>query len=119
MVLVTLSGQMIAIDPQTATHRWTKQHDPVVKTNGNEKLNFSTIFLPDPVTGRLYNMKTNDGDEFELSRMDFTIPDLVLKAPFMSEEKILYTGRKLDSWFMINSMTGECKTVMGEETREF
>lgn len=116
MVLITLSGSMIALDPKNANLRWFQQHDPVVKTNGHESSNFSSIFLPDPVSGRLYSMKSskNNADECELSRTDFTIPDLVLKAPFVSKDKVLYTGRKMDSWFIINSMTGECKTVVGE-----
>lgn len=114
MVLVTLSGSMIAIDPQTANLRWFQQHDPVIKSTNNEKLNFSSILLPNPVSGQLYSLKTTKNEEFELSRMDHTIPDLVLKSPFISKDKILYTGRKADSWFIINSLTGECKTVMGE-----
>ncbi|KAL7015844.1 hypothetical protein ACKWTF_016695 [Chironomus riparius] len=112
MVLVTLSGSMIAIDPQTANLRWFQQHGPVIKSTNNEKLNFSSILLPNPVSGQLYSLKTTINEEFELSRLDHTIPDLVLKSPFISKDKILYTGRKADSWFIINSLTGECKTVM-------
>lgn len=65
-------------------------------------------------------MKQNpheDDDEwsYELEKMPHSIPDLALKAPFRSqEENILYTGRKSDSWFIINSKTGECKNVFGE-----
>lgn len=114
MVLVTLSGSMIAIDPKSANLRWFQQHDPVLKSTNNENLNFSSVFLPNPVSGHLYSLKTTDNDEFELSRFDHTIPDLVLKSPFISKDKILYTGRKADSWFIINSLTGECKTVIGE-----
>ena len=114
MVLVTLAGSMIAIDPQTANLRWFQQHDPVIKSTNNDKLNFSSILLPNPVSGQLYSLKTTENEDFELLRLDHTIPDLVLKSPFISKDKILYTGRKADSWFIINSLTGECKTVMGK-----
>lgn len=119
MVLVTLSGSMIAIDPQTANLRWFQQHDPVIKSNNNEKLNFSSILLPNPVSGQLYSLKAAGSDDFELSRLDQTIPDLVLKSPFISKDQVLYTGRKADSWFIINSKTGECKTVMGMSSINF
>lgn len=121
MVIVTLSGSMIAVDPQTSHLRWIQQFDPVLKTSqGNSNLNMSSIFLPDPVSGSIYTMKqqeSDDGDEksYELEKMPHSIPDLALKAPFRSlEENILYTGRKSDAWFIINSKTGECKNVLGE-----
>ena len=114
MVLLTLSGAMIAIDPQSGNLRWFQQHDPVIKSS--DFSNFSAILLLNPSTGQLYNLKTtrnNNNEELELSKMDQTIPDLVLKSPFISKDQILYTGRKADSWFIINSLTGECKTVIG------
>lgn len=126
MVIVTLSGSMIAVDPQTSHLRWMQQFDPVLRTSqGTSNLNSSSIFLPDPVSGSLYSMKQNphqpDSDDddddggYELEKMQHSIPDLALKAPFRSlEENILYTGRKSDSWFIINSKTGECKNVFGE-----
>lgn len=121
MVIVTLSGSMIAVDPQTSHLRWMQQFDPVLKTSqGNSNLNMSSIFLPDPVSGSLYSMRqqeSDDGEEksYELEKMPHSIPDLALKSPFRSpEENILYTGRKSDTWFMINSKTGECKNILGE-----
>lgn len=108
-----MSGSMIALDTQTANLHWFQQHDPIINTSSNEKLNFSSIFLPNPATGQLYSLKTTEQKEFELSRLDHTIPDLVLKTPFISKEKILYTGRKADSWFIINTLTGRCRTVVG------
>ena len=118
MVIVTLSGSMIAVDPQTSHLRWMQQFDPVLKTSQkNLNLNKSTIFFPDPVSGSLYAMKRQESDEesYELEKMPHTIPDLALKSPFRSsEENVLYTGRKSDSWFIINSKTGECKNVLSE-----
>lgn len=125
MVIVTLSGSMIAVDPQTSHLRWMQQFDPVLRTSqGTSNLNSSSIFLPDPVSGSLYSMKQNPVDEndeeddgwgYELEKMQHSIPDLALKSPFRSvDENILYTGRKSDSWFIINSKTGECKNVFGE-----
>lgn len=67
------------------------------------------IFLPDPRDGSLYLF----GRESEaLKKLPFTIPQLVASSPCRSSDGILYTGRKIDTWFSIDPMTGEKEQLL-------
>lgn len=70
-------------------------------------------FLPDPRHGFLY-MYGPMGDQM-LKKLPFTIPELVANAPCRSSDGILYTGKKSDTWFMIDPLTGTRKHVSGED----
>lgn len=67
------------------------------------------MFLPDPRDGSLYLF----GRESEaLKKLPFTIPQLVASSPCRSSDGILYTGRKIDTWFSIDPMTGEREQLL-------
>lgn len=48
-----------------------------------------------------------------LKKLPFTIPELVANAPCRSTEGILYTGKKSDTWFMLDPLTGSREHVSG------
>ncbi|XP_069785910.1 serine/threonine-protein kinase/endoribonuclease IRE1 isoform X2 [Narcine bancroftii] len=61
-------------------------------------------FLPDPNDGSLYTLggKNNEG----LTKLPFTIPELVQASPCRSSDGILYMGKKQDIWYVVDPMTG-------------
>lgn len=65
---------------------------------------FRPMFLPDPRDGSLY---LYGRDSEALKKLPFTIPQLVASSPCKSTDGILYTGRKVDTWFNIDPTTGE------------
>lgn len=68
------------------------------------------IFLPDPKDGSLYLY----GPETEaLKKLPFTIPQLVATSPCRSSDGILYTGRKIDTWFNVDTQTGKREQILG------
>jgi serine/threonine-protein kinase/endoribonuclease IRE1 len=112
LVLSTLSGSLIAIDPVTAETRWIQEdRDPSVNTNFHQ--NSMYVYLPDPVSGSIYKLETHGNNE--LKKLPYTIPQLVSKSPCKSSDGILYSGKKSDSWFMIDPKTGQRENVMGKE----
>ncbi len=41
-----------------------------------------------------------------LKKLPFTIPELVAASPCKSSDGILYTGKKVDTWFSVDRFTG-------------
>lgn len=68
------------------------------------------MFLPDPKDGTLYLF---GADSEVLKKLPFTIPQLVASSPCRSSDGILYTGRKIDTWFTVDPQTGEREQVLG------
>lgn len=66
-------------------------------------------YLPDPRDGSLYQL----GDMGNLKKMPYTIPQLVASAPCRSSDGILYSGKKKDTWFLIDPKTGKREKVVG------
>lgn len=66
-------------------------------------------YLPDPRDGTLYQL----GDMGGLKKLPYTIPQLVANAPCRSSDGILYSGKKSDTWFLIDPKTGQRETVLG------
>uniref|UniRef100_A0A8B9D682 Serine/threonine-protein kinase/endoribonuclease IRE1 n=1 Tax=Anser cygnoides TaxID=8845 RepID=A0A8B9D682_ANSCY len=88
----TLDGSLHAVSKRTGAIKWTlKEGEPA--------------FLPDPNDGSLYTLggKNNEG----LTKLPFTIPELVQASPCRSSDGILYMGKKQDIWYVIDLMTGE------------
>lgn len=69
----------------------------------------STPYLPDPRDGSLYQL----GDMGNLKKLPYTIPQLVASAPCRSSDGILYSGKKKDTWFLIDPKTGRREKVVG------
>lgn len=66
-------------------------------------------YLPDPRDGSLYQL----GDMGSLKKLPYTIPQLVASAPCRSSDGILYSGKKKDTWFLIDPKTGKREKVVG------
>lgn len=48
-----------------------------------------------------------------LKKLPYTIPQLVANAPCRSSDGILYSGKKSDTWYMVDPKTGRREKVMG------
>ncbi|XP_057371090.1 serine/threonine-protein kinase/endoribonuclease IRE1-like [Daphnia carinata] len=109
LVLVsTLEGNLIAINKRTGIVKWMLEDEPVIKLS--KELSKTFNLLPDPKDGSLY-MLGNSGTE-ALTKLPFTIPELVSASPSQSSDGMLYMGKKLDTWFVIDPLTGEKQEVL-------
>lgn len=82
--------------------------DPAIRVPTHSDANVSP-YLPDPRDGSLYQL----GDMGSLKKLPFTIPQLVASAPCRSSDGILYSGKKKDTWFLIDPKTGKREKVVG------
>lgn len=64
-------------------------------------------YLPDPRDGSLYQLGNMGG----IKKMPYTIPELVASAPCRSSDGILYSGRKSDTWFLVDPKTGNKERI--------
>ncbi|XP_034663834.1 serine/threonine-protein kinase/endoribonuclease IRE1 [Drosophila subobscura] len=108
MVFSTLGGGLTAIDPITSEIRWTIADDPPIVAEPQENLQVPH-FLPDPRDGSIYQL----GQMGSLKKLPYTIPQLVANAPCRSSDGILYSGKKSDTWYMVDPKTGRREKVMG------
>ncbi|XP_060802843.1 serine/threonine-protein kinase/endoribonuclease IRE1 [Amyelois transitella] len=111
LLFATLGGGMVAVEPVAGNIIWKLKDEPVVKVP-NQHANLMPQFLPDPRHGFLY-MYGPRGDQQMLKKLPFTIPELVANAPCRSTEGILYTGKKSDTWFRLDPLTGSREHVSG------
>ncbi|XP_014217501.1 serine/threonine-protein kinase/endoribonuclease IRE1 [Copidosoma floridanum] len=110
LMFSTLDGSLFAVEAQTGTIRWQQNDEPAVKVPRDVSKTTMPIFLPDPKDGSLYLY----GPETEaLKKLPFTIPQLVATSPCRSSDGILYTGRKIDTWFNVDTQTGEREQILG------
>lgn len=98
----------------TAEQRWIQEDEPSVKANTNINDYLSSVYLPDPVSGSIYKLHTDGDNGNELKKLPYTIPQLVNRSPCKSSDGILYSGKKSDTWFMIDPKTGKREHVMGK-----
>ncbi|KRK02892.1 serine/threonine-protein kinase/endoribonuclease IRE1 [Drosophila yakuba] len=108
MVFSTLGGGLTAIDPVTSEIRWTIADDPPIVAEHQENVQVPH-FLPDPRDGSIYQL----GQMGSLKKLPYTIPQLVANAPCRSSDGILYSGKKSDTWYMVDPKTGRREKVMG------
>ncbi|XP_044308463.1 serine/threonine-protein kinase/endoribonuclease IRE2 [Varanus komodoensis] len=93
---------------QEAQHRELQQHqDPLV---------LRPAFLPDPNDGSLYVVggKHKEG----LMKLPFTIPELVRSSPCRSSDGIIYTGKKEDTWIVVDPASGQKQTTLSTKAWE-
>lgn len=110
MLFSTLSGSFVGVGQRTGEIRWRQDNEPVVKVPHDITQTMVPMFLPDPKDGSLYLY----GAEFDvLKKLPFTIPQLVASSPCRSSDGILYTGRKIDTWFSIDPVTGGREQLLG------
>uniref|UniRef100_A0AAQ6ACY3 non-specific serine/threonine protein kinase n=1 Tax=Amphiprion ocellaris TaxID=80972 RepID=A0AAQ6ACY3_AMPOC len=98
----TLDGNLHAVSKKSGSIKWTLKEDPVLQVPTHVA---EPAFLPDPNDGSLYALggKNNEG----LTKLPFTIPELVQASPCRSSDGILYTGKKQDLWYVVDLLTGE------------
>ncbi|XP_051888803.1 serine/threonine-protein kinase/endoribonuclease IRE1-like [Pristis pectinata] len=101
LFISTLDGSLHAVSKQTGSIKWTLKEDPVLQVPVHLT---EPAFLPDPNDGSLYTLggKNNEG----LTKLPFTIPELVQASPCRSSDGILYMGKKQDIWYVVDPMTG-------------
>ncbi|XP_034116629.2 serine/threonine-protein kinase/endoribonuclease IRE1 [Drosophila albomicans] len=108
MVFSTLGGGLTAIDPITSEIRWTIADDPPIVAEPQQNVQVPH-YLPDPRDGSIYQL----GQMGSLKKLPYTIPQLVANAPCRSSDGILYSGKKSDTWYMVDPKTGRREKVMG------
>uniref|UniRef100_A0A3B4AT84 Serine/threonine-protein kinase/endoribonuclease IRE1 n=1 Tax=Periophthalmus magnuspinnatus TaxID=409849 RepID=A0A3B4AT84_9GOBI len=96
----TLDGSLHAVSKQSGDIKWTLREGSYIMDTS----------LTNPNDGSLYILggKHKEG----LVKLPFTIPELVQSAPCRSSDGILYTGKKLDMWFVVDPETGEKQTSL-------
>lgn len=108
MVFSTLGGGLTAIDPITSEIRWSISDDPPLISENQPNVPVKQ-YLPDPRDGSIYQL----GDMGDLRKLPYTIPQLVANAPCRSSDGILYSGKKSDTWFLVDPKTGRREKVLG------
>lgn len=103
ILISTLDGSLHAVNKYTGEVKWTLKEAPVLHLPVN--LTKRPTFLPDPKDGTLYIYGTGEGRD-ALKKLPFTISELVAASPFRSSDGILYTGKKTDTWFAIDPLSG-------------
>ncbi|XP_076309470.1 serine/threonine-protein kinase/endoribonuclease Ire1 isoform X2 [Tachypleus tridentatus] len=87
-------------------------HEPVLKMSLD--VTKRPTFLPNPQDGSLYVYGVVDGRQ-SLKKLPFTIPELVAASPCRSSDGILYTGKKVDTWYAIDPHTGTKFETLSQE----
>ncbi|RXN06394.1 serine threonine- kinase endoribonuclease IRE1-like protein [Labeo rohita] len=109
----TLDGNLHAVSKQTGDIKWTLKEDPIIQVPTYFQ---EPGFLPDPSDGSLYVLggKRKEG----LMKLPFTIPELVQSSPCRSSDGVLYTGKKQDTWFVVDPQTGEKQTSLSTSSSD-
>ncbi|KAK6624059.1 hypothetical protein RUM44_010917 [Polyplax serrata] len=110
LLLSTLDGFFICVESKTGEVRWKLKEEPVIRLPTNSDKPFTPFFLPDPKDGSLYMLNSNDREA--LSKLPFTIPQLVASSPCRTSDGIIFTGKKLDTWFTVNPESGAKKSFL-------
>lgn len=98
----TLDGSLHAVTKRTGAIKWTLKEDPVLQVPTHME---EPAFLPDPNDGSLYTLSSKHSEG--LTKLPFTIPELVAASPCRSSDGILYMGKKQDAWYVVDLVTGE------------
>ncbi|KAK4874212.1 hypothetical protein RN001_013572 [Aquatica leii] len=112
LLFSTLEGNLIAVEQHSGKVQWKIKDRPTVTVPLDTTDAIIPIFLPDPRDGSLYLL----GNSREpLKKLPFTIPQLVASSPCKSSDGILYTGKKKDTWYMMDPHTGQRQQILGWE----
>lgn len=126
LLVSTLDGLIYAIGQKSGIIRWTLRDEPLVRhpirANDSDEVAPESLLLTDPKDGSLYLLsravspESGDKDQEALKKLPFTIKEVVSVSPCRSSDGLLYMGRKVDSWLMIHSKTGEKIDVLDTES---
>ncbi|NXW01456.1 ERN1 endoribonuclease, partial [Fregetta grallaria] len=110
LFISTLDGNLHAVSKSTGDIKWTLKD---ARVSSSSLLLSRPAFLPDPNDGSLYILggKNKEG----LMKLPFTIPELVQSSPCRSSDGVLYTGKKQDTWFIVDPKSGEKQTTLSTE----
>ncbi|XP_074052350.1 serine/threonine-protein kinase/endoribonuclease IRE2 isoform X2 [Macrotis lagotis] len=110
LFISTLDGSLHAVSKKTGDIQWTLKDDPIIQ---GPVYATEPAFLPDPSDGSLYIL----GEESKqgLMKLPFTIPELVHASPCRSSDGVFYTGRKQDTWFMVDPKSGKKQTMLSTD----
>ncbi|NWR76160.1 ERN2 endoribonuclease, partial [Centropus unirufus] len=110
LFISTLDGNLHAVSKSTGDIKWTLKD---ARVSPRSLLLCRPAFLPDPNDGSLYILggKNKEG----LMKLPFTIPELVQSSPCRSSDGVLYTGKKQDTWFVVDPKSGEKQTTLSTE----
>ncbi|NWH23100.1 ERN1 endoribonuclease, partial [Grus americana] len=110
LFISTLDGNLHAVSKSTGDIKWTLKDAHI---SSSFLLLSRPAFLPDPNDGSLYILggKNKEG----LMKLPFTIPELVQSSPCRSSDGVLYTGKKQDTWFIVDPKSGEKQTTLSTE----
>ncbi|KAM5126409.1 LOW QUALITY PROTEIN: serine/threonine-protein kinase/endoribonuclease IRE1-like, partial [Mantella aurantiaca] len=103
----TLDGSLHAVTKRSGAIRWTLKEDPVLQVPSHVE---EPAFLPDPNDGSLYTLGNIHSQG--LTKLPFTIPELVLASPCRSSDGILYMGKKQDVWYVVDVISGEKRQTL-------
>uniref|UniRef100_A0A4X2L2K0 non-specific serine/threonine protein kinase n=1 Tax=Vombatus ursinus TaxID=29139 RepID=A0A4X2L2K0_VOMUR len=93
LFISTLDGSLHAVSKKTGDIQWTlKDGEP--GPGGKAKLSLLPILS---------------------QKLPFTIPELVHASPCRSSDGVFYTGRKQDTWFMVDPKSGKKQTMLSTE----
>ncbi|XP_060030086.1 serine/threonine-protein kinase/endoribonuclease IRE2 [Erinaceus europaeus] len=110
LLVSTLDGSLHALSKQTGTPQWTLKDDPAPL---GPMFVTETAFLSNPSDGNLYVLGTQK--QQGLMKLPFTVPELVHTSPCRSSDGVFYTGRKQDTWFVVNPESGETQRTLTTE----
>ena len=110
IILSTLEGSLIAVSKRTGQIKWRLEDEPVIKLSKQLSKALNPVFLPDPKDGSLYMLGSSGAEA--LIKLPFTIPELVAASPSQSGDGMLYMGKKLDMWYVIDPLTGHKEEVL-------
>ncbi|XP_046408900.1 serine/threonine-protein kinase/endoribonuclease IRE1 [Ischnura elegans] len=110
LLISALDGSLYGINQRTGHIRWSIHDEPAVKAPIDYENEVIPQFLPDPKDGSLYVLS---GDIDELEKFPFTLPQLVANSPCRGSDGMLYTGKKVDTWFSIDPVSGIKLNSMG------
>ncbi|NXL29725.1 ERN1 endoribonuclease, partial [Glaucidium brasilianum] len=113
LFISTLDGNLHAVSKSSGDIKWTLKD---AHASPSPLLLSRPAFLPDPNDGSLYILggKNKEG----LMKLPFTIPELVQSSPCRSSDGVLYTGKKQDTWFIVDPKSGEKQTTLSTEAWE-
>jgi serine/threonine-protein kinase/endoribonuclease IRE1 len=126
LLVSTLDGLIYAIGQRSGSIKWTLRDEPLVRHPTRENVSddeiSESLLLTDPKDGSLYLLSrpaepgSQESEQEALKKMPFTMKEVVSISPCHSSDGLLYMGRKVDSWLMIHSKTGQKVDVLDTES---
>ncbi|XP_054849076.1 serine/threonine-protein kinase/endoribonuclease IRE2 isoform X2 [Eublepharis macularius] len=110
LFISTLDGSLHAVSKRSGDIQWTLKEAPALQVPVDMA---KPAFLPDPSDGSLYVLGGRNKEG--LMKLPFSIPELVQSSPCRSSNGILYTGKKEDTWSVVDPASGQRQTTLSTE----